>query len=135
MNSTRDTFGKNEKLCSRKTIAELFKRGNNFFCYPLHVVWIDSPVNIPMPAQVAFSVSKKRFRLATIRNLIKKRIREAYRKNKSDLYRFLISTDRKIVFILIFTGNSIPDYTTIEKSVKEIIKTFIHTLDKPRDKC
>lgn len=88
-----------------------------------------------MPAQVAFSVSKKRFRLATIRNLIKKRIREAYRKNKSDLYRFLISTDRKIVFILIFTGNSIPDYTTIEKSVKEIIKTFIHTLDKPRDKC
>ena len=56
------------------------------------------------PAQIAFSVSKRGFRLAVTRNLIKRRMREAYRKNKYLLYEFLASENKQIVLIVIVKG-------------------------------
>ena len=59
------------------------------------------PLNIPYPAQVAFSVSKRGFRLAVTRNLIKRRMREAYRKNKYLLYEYLAQKTGRL-FLLLF---------------------------------
>jgi ribonuclease P protein component len=134
MKPKRETFGKNERLCSKKVIAELFENGNHFFCNPFYVLWMNS-TDIPIPAQVAFSVPKKKFKHAVSRNLIRRRIREAYRKNKCDLYDFLISINKKIVFILIYKEDTIMDYMQIEKSIKELIEMFIHILDKSQNKC
>ena len=82
MNTRRETFEKSERLCSTKIISGLFENGNIFYTPLFKVVWSISPVIIPYPAQIAFSVSKRGFRLAVTRNLIKRRMREAYRKNK-----------------------------------------------------
>ena len=82
MNTRRETFEKSERLCSTKIISGLFENGNIFYTSLFKVVWNKSPVTLPLPAQVAFSVSKRGFRLAVTRNLIKRRMREAYRKNK-----------------------------------------------------
>ena len=59
------------------------------------------PLLLPSPAQVAFSVSKRGFRLAVTRNLIKRRMREAYRKNKYILYEYLASENIRL-FLLLF---------------------------------
>jgi ribonuclease P protein component len=134
MLSERETFEKNERLCSRKVIAELFENGNYFFCSPFSVVWMNY-AEIPLSAQVAFSVPKRRFKLAITRNLIKRRIKEAYRKNKCNLYRFLNSKNKKIVFIIIYKEDSILDYKIIEKSVRELIEMFIHVIDESLNKC
>jgi ribonuclease P protein component len=125
MNTIRETFDKSERLCSRKTIETLFESGNIFYSPLFKVVWTNCPNSIPGPAQVAFSVSKRGFRLAVTRNLIKRRLREAYRKNKRILYDHLISQNIQIVFIVIMRGNSVPDYSTIEKSIREMVNKLI----------
>jgi len=125
MNTTRDTFEKSERLCSRKIIGTLFEEGNIFYISLFKVVWNNSQSSSSGPAQVAFSVSKRGFRLAVTRNLIKRRMREAYRKNKNFLYDHLISHNIKIAFVVILRGNAVPDYLTIEKSIKEMINKLI----------
>jgi len=131
MNTRRETFEKSERLCSTKIISGLFDNGNVFYTPLFKVVWIISPVNIPYPAQIAFSVSKRGFRLAVTRNLIKRRMREAYRKNKYLLYEYLVSENRQVVFTAILRGNKVPDFTVIEKSTIEMLKRLI---DRIREK-
>ena len=121
MNVRRETFEKSERLCSTKLISGLFEDGHIFYTSLFKVVWNTSPVTLPHPAQVAFSVSKRGFRLAVARNLIKRRMREGWRKNKYLLYGSLSTENIQVVLIVIMTGKSIPDYEYIEKSMKEII--------------
>lgn len=135
MVSNTETFRKSERLCSKKIIAGLFESGNSFYCAPFQIVWANSPSEIPFPAQVAFSISKKSFRHAVTRNLIKRRIKEAYRKNKYLLYDFLKSKNITVVLIMIFKDKSVPDYKTVEGSVQEMIRMLIHFLDENQDKC
>ena len=131
----KETFSKSERLCSKKAIDALFKNGKSFYCSPFLIVWAFGNSDMPSPAQVALSVSKKEFKLAVTRNLIKRRTREAYRKNKAILYDFLIASNKKIIFTMIFRDNSIPDYQTIEAAVKEMIKIFIRITDELKPKC
>jgi ribonuclease P protein component len=125
MNTTRETFDKSERLCSTKIISGLFENGNIFYNSLFKVVWGKSPSILPSPAQVAFSVSKRGFKHAVTRNLIKRRMREAYRKNKMVLYEHLASVNIQIAFVIILKVNTIPDYSSIEKSIKEVINKLI----------
>jgi ribonuclease P protein component len=125
MNTRRETFDKSERLCSTKIISGLFENGNIFHTPLFKVVWSKSPIIIPFPAQIAFSVSKRSFRLAVTRNMIKRRMREAYRKNKYLLYEFLAAENKQIVLIVIMKGNMVPDYTAIEKSSNEMLNKLI----------
>jgi ribonuclease P protein component len=125
MNTKRETFDKSERLCSTKVISFLFENGNTFYNSLFKVVWGYSPVILPVPSQVAFSVSKRGFRLAVTRNLIKRRMREAFRKNKNTLYDHLVSQNIQVVFVVILRGSLVPDYATIEKGMREVISKMI----------
>jgi ribonuclease P protein component len=85
------TFSKEERLCSKRLIDSLFHNGSSFVIYPYRVVFLSiapEPTS-RVPVQSIISVSKRKFRKAVDRNYIKRRVREAYRLQKSGLGRFL----------------------------------------------
>ncbi len=116
------TFKKEERLCNKRLIDGLFHNGSSFLCYPFKVSWLLTAEPQPFAAQVLFSVSKRRFKHAVDRNLIKRRMREAYRLNKQLLlYDVLTSTDKKIVFSLGYIGKEIVPYELIEKKMLKLL--------------
>lgn len=75
------TFPKKERLSKEKDIQELFKKGSSFYLFPFKILFLPQ-ITEEAPNQVLISVSKKNFKSAPDRNLIKRRIRESYRLNK-----------------------------------------------------
>jgi ribonuclease P protein component len=108
---------KNERLCRKKIIDNLFQRGNFFIDFPFRVVWSINNFENPYPAQIGISVSKRFIKKAVKRNLIKRRIREAYRKNKHLLYHFLSEYSLNIVFMIIYLEKQPLDYQLIENKL------------------
>lgn len=131
----KETFHKSERLCSKKVISFLFEKGNSLYTPLFKVVWSISPEPLKDPVQVAFSVSKRNFRKAIHRNLIKRRLREAYRKNKYLLYNTLTSFQTSMVFIIIFRENKICDFQTIEKSMIELLAKLDSEIRESKLNC
>jgi ribonuclease P protein component len=114
------SFKKEERLCNKRLIESLYHRGSSFLCYPFKVSWLICDNTGKFPAQIVFSVPKKRFKKAVDRNLIKRRMREAYRLNKQQhLYEKLNSADKKVVLSLGYVAKDIVPYDlTVKKMLK-----------------
>ena len=111
------TFPKEEHLCRKKLIEELFsKQSSSFGVYPLRIVWIKAPVPTTAPPQVLISVSKRTFKRAVDRNRLKRLIREAYRLNK---YRLTARPEGHEIALLgiIFTGKEKSPLALVEKKL------------------
>jgi ribonuclease P protein component len=119
------TFRKEERLCSRKHLDLLFKNGSSFLLYPFRVsyLFIDQPADVP--AQVVINVPKKRYKRAVDRNLLKRRIREAYRLNKQNqLYLPLPANKGLLLFSIQFVGKDKYAFPFIEKKLIATFKRF-----------
>lgn len=121
MHQSGFTFGKSEKLCRRKLIDQLFGKGNSFLAFPLKVQFLFTELPEDVPAQVMFSVSKRRFKRAVKRNLLKRRMREAYRLNKHQLHECAQGKSLQMAIAFIYIGDSILDYHSIEKGMKKAL--------------
>lgn len=125
-----NTFNKEERLCSRKLIDLLFKDGSSFLLYPFRVSYLFTDAPHSFPAQVVINVSKKRFKRAVDRNLVKRRLREAYRIQKqTQLYSFLADREHLLLLSVQFIGKQIYDYSLFEKKLSAVFKRLISTID------
>lgn len=142
----RATFTKAERITSRKVIDQLFKKekgstdgkqpaARTFYLFPFRLLYMatpgpvsgvdypeaDAPVTTPSPAlpAILITVSKRNFKRAVDRNRIRRRIREAYRLNKS----FLFGTAEKskvppAYITFIYTVKTEISFEEIEKGMK-----------------
>lgn len=116
------TFGKQERLKSRKLIEKLFKEGKSIKKFPLRLVYLQTEHTSNFPVQASFSVPKRNFKKAVDRNRIKRLMREAYRIQKPTLYKDL---KKPHVFMVTFIGNKEPTYTDIKEKIQEVLTLFI----------
>ena len=103
-----NTFTKEERLRSRLLIGRIFADGSSFFLFPLAIHYLDLPAgSLTHPAQITFSVAKKRFKRAVDRNLLKRRLREIYRLNKANFYTELNNSNKQVVFLVSYSAKEI----------------------------
>ena len=122
---------KREKLCSRTAINMLFAGGRSVVAYPLRAVVAVKQSNDDaagnsadrqgIVAKFMITVPKKKIRTAVGRVLVRRRIREAYRLNRSILAQALQPAGSVAEIAFLYMDTSIADYATIEASMKKLL--------------
>ncbi|MEN9698855.1 MAG: hypothetical protein RLZZ301_53 [Bacteroidota bacterium] len=115
------SFGKTYKLCSQKLMESLFQEGNSVKAFPLKLIFLEAEHPGMAPFQVLLSVPKKKFKHAHDRNYLKRCMREALRKNKSEIEQYLTSSNKKLIFALVYLSDERLPYLAIEQRVIKAI--------------
>ncbi len=118
-----ESFGKDEKLKSKKLIDILFQEGKSVKKYPLKLIYL--PITNPeiTKFKTGVSVPKKLVKTAVGRNRIKRLMREAFRKNK-----YLVTSDFPQPYALMFI------YISREEiRLEDLNKTMIKVMEKFRE--
>ena len=117
MQSIMNTFKKEERLCSKKHLDLLFKNGSSFLLYPFRISFLSVSETHKYPVQVVVNVAKKRFKRAVDRNLIKRRIKEAYRLQKQELLYAHLTHANHLLLSVQYIGKEINAYPLFEKKL------------------
>jgi ribonuclease P protein component len=126
----RLSLRKSESLRSRKILAEVAKKGRRISVSPFTLAWIRLPGIVPFVA--AFTVPRKLVRKAVVRNRIKRRMREAYRKNKIMLQSLKSVEGIQTALLFIFTGREDAGHTDTESKILKILNRLAETIQSSR---
>lgn len=107
---------KEERLCGKSDIAKLLHGGHFGHEGCLKFCWLFRPN--AEGNRVMVSVSKRLFKKAVKRNLLKRRMREAYRTSKEIFDQSFGGCD----LMLIYNSKEIADYYDIKLSVQNILR-------------
>lgn len=107
MPEPRHTLSKAEKVCGKTDTSRLIKNGvyRNEGC--IRYCYLPSEAEV---SRILVSVPKRNFKRAVKRNLLKRRIREAYRLNKE-----ILTAPVDILFI--YTASAVLPFKDIEQAV------------------
>ena len=120
-----NAFGKSYKLCSKIQMSRLFSNGKHVKSTDLNLIFLKDEFNIKAPFQVMISVSKKKYKKAVQRNLIKRVCREAIRENKLILESYLIGNGKKVLFVVNYKGPISPKKEVLNPQIKSLFKKLI----------
>lgn len=120
----RNTFPLKEHLKSKRVIEKLYAEGASVTAYPLRAVFLEQQDQDPAAA-ILISVAKKRFRHAVDRNLVKRRIREAYRTSKHPLIEALENDGKKIAIAILYIDTKHNSTAFIKRKMEKLLDNII----------
>tara|TARA_B110000908_G_scaffold138315_1_gene164385 strand:+ start:917 stop:1291 length:375 start_codon:yes stop_codon:yes gene_type:complete len=114
-------FPKKQKLCNETAIKNMFSNGKSFAVDPIRLVWKEelNPDEVSLKSIIV--VPKKKLNLAADRNVMRRRMKEAYRLQKTAIESFLKSENIQLSIALIYQLEEILPYKTIEEKIKLIL--------------
>lgn len=115
-------FSKRQKLCNEKVIKELFFSGKSFTTSSVRLVWKEVNNDGEVPVKSIIVVPKKKIRLAVKRNIIRRRMMEAYRLHKIEFENILKGINLQLNVAIIYQKEKIVPYKIIEEEIKLILK-------------
>ena len=113
----RNTLPKRERLCGKTAISKLLAKGKHGSVPGLRYLCLhgtDAEVN-----RMMVSVPKKSFKRAVKRNLLKRRIRESWRKQKH-----MLTVDGKLDILFMYAVKDVLSYDEIYAAVGQIIENL-----------
>ena len=112
-----ESFRKSERLCGQTAVARLFERGKGISTGCLRCKWL--PREDEGPARIVVSVPKRHFKRAVKRNLLKRRLRESYRRQKA-----LLGPGVDVLFI--YTSPEVLPYETVFADMTAALNAIDH---------
>ena len=114
------------RLKSRRSIGRLFgPEGRSIAAYPVRAIFRrDVDAEEPYGIRVAFVVPKKRFKSAVDRNLLKRRLREAFRLNSDRVagtQEECLREKQQCHVLFMYTGKEELSYAEIEKRMQKVL--------------
>jgi len=121
-------YSKSEKLKSKKAIENLFSKGKSINAFPIRAIYTKKPIPENVSINAGVVVSKKNIKLAVNRNLVKRRMREAYRLNNHALKASLNEKETELDIMFIYSSKELLPFATIEGKMKALL-TRLSELD------
>ena len=110
-----NTLPKEERLCGKTGISHLLAKGRHGNVPNMRYLCLTN--NGKEFNRIMVSVPKKLFKRAVKRNLLKRRIRESYRKQKHDL-----NLQSGVDLLFMYSTKEVLSYEEIYKTVGQIIR-------------
>lgn len=127
------TFSKEERLCNKRLISGLYHNGSSFLVYPLRIQWQVVEQREPISSQVLFSVPKRTFKKAVSRNVLKRRIREAYRLHRQAVFTGSFLPGKTLLIAFHYIAKDELAYATIEKKMITALDKLLININPKTD--
>ena len=121
----RNTFPLKEHLKSKSVIDNLYANGASATAFPLRAVFLEQPATQEPIAAILINVAKRRFRHAVDRNLLKRRIREAYRTGKHEFIETLENNGKKMAVAIMYIDNKPSSTEYIKRRMEKLLNTIV----------
>lgn len=127
----KNGFPLKEHLKSKSIIDRLYATGATATAFPLRAVFMELPADSTFAtASILISVAKRRFRHAVDRNLVKRRIREAYRLSKHPFIATLDEQNKKMAIAIIYIDTKHNSTDFIKKKMGKLLATITEKNNK-----
>ena len=120
-----NTLSKDERLCSRTAIEELFNSSSHrsMTVFPLRVVYVERKrFADEQTLQMLVSVPKKSFKRAVKRNRVKRQVREAFRMSKQPLTELLTERNLTLDVAFIWLDNNLHSSNEVKSIVEKMLR-------------
>ncbi len=123
-------FPKSERLTGKITIDRLYKNGVTIKKFPLKLIFIELEKPEDVPLQCVMSVPKRLYKRAVDRNLLKRRMREAYRHLKGDSITKIKELNRSYAIMFVYLGKNIDEQSSVQAAMDVCLRKFNEQLDE-----
>ena len=130
-------FKKNERLKSKKSIERLFEHNQHVFQYPIKAYFLHEPYDPEsrfsigekdhhLP-KIGLSVSKKKFKHAVDRNLVRRRLIEAYRTSNAVFKKLCTEKSLALRIMFVYITQEKVELPQLQKSMEKILKKILES--------